>query len=130
MPLKFFSIARFSLLLALGFAVFVSAATSGAQNNKKSDAELRTIHGSVVDSSDTPAPSSVVYLLNAKTEAVRTYIADDAGNYRFSGLDPNVDYQIHAEHNDFASSTRTISNFDTRKDITLTLKLSAKKAAR
>ena len=75
---------------------------------------------------DTPAPTSVVYLMNAKTQAVRTYIADDAGNYRFSGLDPNVDYQIHAEHNDSASSTHTISSFDTRKDISLTLKLSAK----
>jgi protocatechuate 3,4-dioxygenase beta subunit len=129
--LKFLSITRISLCLAMGIAVLVSAAASGlAQNNKKSDAELRTIHGSVVDSSDSPVPSSVVYLMNAKTEAVRTYIADDAGNYRFSGLDPNVDYQIHAEHNEFASSTRTISNFDTRKDISLTLKLSAKKAAR
>lgn len=123
--------ARFSVFLALGFAVFVSAAATGfAQNNKKGDAELRTIHGSVVDSSDSPAPTSVVYLMNSKTQAVRTYIADDAGNYRFSGLDPNVDYLIHAEHNDLASSTHTVSNFDTRKDISLTLKLSAKKAAR
>ncbi len=128
--MKFLSIARSSLILALGFAVFVSAAATGfAQNNKKGDAELRTIHGSVVDPSETPAPTSVVYLMNAKTQAVRTYIADDAGNYRFSGLDPNVDYQIHAEHNDFASSVRTISSFDTRKDISLTLKLTPKKTA-
>ena len=117
--------------MALTLAMFMSVAAVGfAQNNKKGDAELRTIHGSVVDSSDSPAPTSVVYLMNAKTEAVRTYIADDAGNYRFSGLDPNVDYQIHAEHNDSASPTRTISSFDTRKDISLTLKLSAKKSAR
>ena len=116
--MKVLSLARLSLFLALAIAVTVSAATSGfAQNNKKGDAELRTIHGSVVDSTDTPAPTSVVYLMNAKTQAVRTYIADDAGNYRFSGLDPNVDYQIHAEHNGSASSTHTISSFDTRKDI-------------
>ena len=122
---------RFGFYVALTLAMFMSVAAVGfAQNNKKGDAELRTIHGSVVDSSDSPAPTSVVYLMNAKTEAVRTYIADDAGNYRFSGLDPNVDYQIHAEHNDSASPTRTISSFDTRKDISLTLKLSAKKSAR
>ena len=128
--MKVLSLVRFSLFLALGIAVIVCAATSGsAQNNKKGDAELRTIHGSVVDGTDSPAPTSVVYLMNAKTQAVRTYIADDAGNYRFSGLDPNVDYQIHAEHNGSASSTHTISSFDTRKDISLTLKLSAKKTA-
>ena len=128
--MKVLSQARFSLFLALGVAIFVCTAAGGfAQNNKKGDAELRTIHGSVVDAADSPAPTSVVYLMNAKTQAVRTYIADDAGNYRFSGLDPNVDYQVHAEHNGSASSTHTISSFDTRKDISLTLKLSAKKTA-
>ena len=131
MRLRTPSIVRLSWLLALSLAIFAATSASDfAQNNKKGEAELRTIHGSVVDSSETPAPTSVVYLMNSKTQAVRTYIADDAGNYRFSGLDPNVDYQIHAEHNDSASSTHTISSFDTRKDIALTLKLSAKKAAR
>jgi Carboxypeptidase regulatory-like domain len=107
--------------------VFSSGGTGALAQNKKGDSELRTVHGSVVDDNESPAPASVVYLMNSKTQAVRTYIADDSGNYRFSGLDPNVDYQIHAEHNDSASSTRTISSFDSRKDISLTLKLSAKK---
>lgn len=128
--MKCFSIARAGLLLVLGLGVFLSAGAQGLAQNKKGEPELRTVHGSVVDDADSPAPTSVVYLMNAKTQAVRTYIADDAGNYRFSGLDPNVDYEIHAEHNDSASSTRTISSFDTRHDIPLTLKLSRKKSAR
>ena len=127
--MKVFSMARVSLFLALSLAIALFAATSGFAQNNKGDSELRTLHGSVVDDTDTPAPSSVVYLMNAKTQAVRTYIADDAGNYRFSGLDPNVDYQIHSEHNGLVSPTRTISSFDTRKDISLTLKLSSKKTA-
>jgi hypothetical protein len=128
-PLNCYSKVRVSLLLTLGLVVFLSAGSRGIAQNKKGDSELRTVHGSVVDDGDNPAPTSVVYLMNAKTQAVRTYIADDGGNYRFSGLDPNVDYQIHAEHNDSASSTRTISSFDTRHDISLTLKLSIKKTA-
>lgn len=72
-------------------------------------------------------PSGVVYLKNVKTQGVKTYIADDSGSYRFSGLDPNVDYEIHAEHNDVTSSVRTISSYDSRRDINLTLKLSHKK---
>jgi len=72
----------------------------------------------------------VVYLLNVKTQAVKTYIADDAGNYRFSGLDPNVDYEVHAEHNDMTSPTHTVSSFDSRRDVELVLKLSRKKPAR
>ena len=125
--MKSFSAVLSYLFLSVVLVVF-SAGTGVLAQNKKGDSELRTVHGSVVDDSDSPAPASVVYLMNSKTQAVRTYIADDGGNYRFSGLDPNVDYQIHAEHNESASSTRTISSFDSRKDISLTLKLSGKKS--
>jgi hypothetical protein len=38
-----------------------------------------------------------VYLLNWKTQPVKTYIAENAGNYRLSGLKPNVSYQVQAE---------------------------------
>jgi len=102
--------------------------TAGAQD-KKAETQLRTVHGTAVDKDDNPVPSSVVYLLNVRTQSVITRIADDSGTYRFSGLDPNVDYEVHAEHNDLTSSTRTISSFDSRRDIEVTLKLSRKKSA-
>jgi len=125
--MKCFFKAHGNLWLAVTLIVFLAAGTHVLAQTKKGEPELRTVHGSVVDDGENPAPTSVVYLMNAKTQAVRTYIADDGGNYRFAGLDPNVDYQIHAEHNGAASSTRTISSFDTRHDITLILKLSRKK---
>ena len=113
-----------ALIVALGFA----ASLPSAAQDKKGDAQLRTIRGTVLDKDETPTPSGVVYLLNVKTQAVKTYIADEAGNYRFSGLDPNVDYEVHAEHNDMTSATRTISSFDSRRDVELVLKLSHKKS--
>jgi hypothetical protein len=88
------------------------------------------VHGTVIDKQENPVPSSVVYLKNLKTLAVKTYIADDTASYRFSGLDPNVDYEIYAEHNDTVSPTRTISNFDTRRDLEMTLKLSKAKSTK
>jgi hypothetical protein len=110
---------RFLLALLLAFAL-VDAAT--AQQSKK-EAQLRTVHGSVLDSNQAPVGSSVVYLKNMKTQAVKTHIADDSGTYRFTGLDPNVDYQIHAEHGDMISPDRAISSFDNRKDMEIILKL-------
>lgn len=89
----------------------------------KKQGELRTVHGVVVDKGDNGISSVIVYLENMKTQNVRTYITDDAGNYRFSGLDPNEDYEIHAEKADLTSSTRTISSFDSRRDIEIVLKL-------
>lgn len=99
--------------------------TAGAQN-----AQLRTVHGEVVDKSDSPAPNSIVYLVNDKTQAVRTYFADEKGEYHFSGLDPNVDYEIHAERGNTTSSVRKISSYDSRRDIDITLKLARDKGAK
>jgi Carboxypeptidase regulatory-like domain len=122
--LKIRGVIQVALVIALGIAF----ASSASAQDKKADAQLRTIHGSVLDKSETPAPSSVVYLLNVKNQAVKTYIADEAGNYRFSGLDPNSDYEVHAEHADAVSPTRTLSSYDTRRDVEIILKLTRKKA--
>jgi hypothetical protein len=112
-------------IVCLMALILAAAFSTPAQD--KSDLELRTIHGTVVDKSENPVPGSVVYLLNAKTQSVKTYIADEAGIYRFSGLDPNIDYEVHAEHDDLTSSTRTVSSFDSRRDIEAILKLSRPK---
>jgi len=116
-----------SSVLAISLAM-LSTPSAGGQDDKKHEPQLRTVHGSVVDKDDNPVPSSIVYLKNLKTQQVATHIADDTANYRFSGLDPNVDYEIHAEHNDTMSATRTVSSFDTRRDIVVVLKLKHKKA--
>lgn len=116
------------LWVATSLAIALPARAQ-TKDQKRAEAQLRTVHGSVLDKDENPVASSVVYLKNLKSQAVKTYIADDAGNYRFSGLDPNVDYEIHAEHNDATSPIRTISNYDSRRDIEVMLKLSRKKAA-
>jgi hypothetical protein len=96
-----------------------------AQDNHES--QLKTVRGTVVDSGENPLTSAVVYLKNVKTSAVKTYISDDEGHYRFSGLDPNVDYEVHAEKDDLTSAKRTVSSFDSRKEIVLVLKVSKPK---
>jgi hypothetical protein len=89
--------------------------------------ELRTVHGAILDRSENPVASAVVYLKNVRTLAVKTYISDKSGEYRFSGLDPNVDYELHAESDNLTSNTRTLSSFDSRKDIVISLKLDKEK---
>ena len=98
---------------------------AGAQ--KKGDLQLRTVRGTVLDKDENPVPSAIVYLKNVKSQAVKTYIADDKGQYRFSGLDPNVDYEIYAEAGDQKSASRTVNSLDGRKEITLNLKVDRKK---
>jgi Carboxypeptidase regulatory-like domain len=119
---------RFAIFGLLAVSLAVPVFSAGPQD-KKAEAQLRTVHGSVVDKDENPVGSSIVYLLNVRTQSIITRITDDTGTYRFSGLDPNVDYEIHAEHDDLSSPTRTVSSFDSRRDIELILKLSHKKAA-
>jgi hypothetical protein len=114
------------VFVALVLSVCLCAA--GAQDAKH-EVQLRTVRGVVVDkSSENPIASAVVFLKNTRTNAVRSYIADEEGNYRFSGLDPNVDYEIHAEKDGAKSTIRTVSSFDNKKEIILNLKIEKKKA--
>ena len=111
------------VMLVLAFAL-ASASHVPAQDR---DSQLRTVRGQVLSKDDNSISGAVVYLRNLRTQTVKTYISDDAGNYRFSGLDPNVDYEVHAEHQDQTSARRTLSSFDSRKEIVINLKVDRKK---
>jgi len=110
---------RLWLMVAIFSAIASSVAAQGPQ--------LRTVHGIAMDKSESAVASAIVFLKNARTNAVRSYITDDQGNYRFSGLDPNVDYEIYAEKDGLKSATRTVSSFDSKKEIVINLKLDRKK---
>jgi len=110
----------------VGVVLLVFAWIAAAQDSKK-ESPLRTVRGTVTDKSETPLPNSVVFLKNLRTNAVRSSFADADGNYRFSGLDPNVDYEVHAELEGAKSLVKTVSSFDSRKEITLNLKIDRKK---
>jgi Carboxypeptidase regulatory-like domain len=120
---------KYAVLVAvfLGFISVASSVASPAPAQGGSAGELRGISGTVCDKNDSPIPSAVVYLKNVRTLTVRTYISGDKGEYHFSGLDPNVDYEIHAEHDDLTSANHTLSSLDSRKDMTFTIKINKEK---
>ncbi|MGH9865149.1 MAG: carboxypeptidase-like regulatory domain-containing protein [Candidatus Acidiferrales bacterium] len=113
--------ARIVPSLVILLAIMAVPASTAQAQSERDRSQLRTLHGSVLDHSDNPIPSGVVYLLNKKTHTVRTYIADADGHYRFTGLDPNVDFEVHAEYKRHKSARRTISSFDDRRDIEINL---------
>lgn len=110
-----------SLLLATILALTFAVAASG--QDKKQESQLRTVRGVVTDKSDAPISNAVVFLKNMRTNQVRSYISENDGRYRFSGLDPNADYELHAEKDGAKSSTKTASSFDSRKEIIIDLKI-------
>lgn len=110
-----------TILLCLG------AACARSQQDPKKESQLRTVHGVVLDKSENAVSESIVYLKNDRTNVVRTLYTDPSGKYRFSGLDPNADYEVYAQKGDSKSATHSVTSFDNRKDITLNLKIDRKK---
>ena len=98
-----------------------------AQRNKeKDDPTVRSLQGQVVDPDDKPATGAVVQLKDTRTLQVRSFITQGNGEYRFSGLRADTDYEIKADYNGLTSDSKRLSNFDNRKIATVNLKLNKK----
>ncbi len=92
----------------------------------KSQSNGRLLTGKVIDKQETVLPSSIVYLTNTRTRAVKTYIVGNDGLYRFPGLSPNLDYEVYAIYNGHKSDSKTLSQFDNRPTVNINLKIDTK----
>jgi hypothetical protein len=121
-------LAAISALLFSGAVVYGQYGIGGGQNKgtlapevQKTGPTVRSVTGVVLDQSDNPLARAVVYLKNTKTLTIKTYISNEKGNYQFTGLVPNQDYELHAELSGSKSPTKTLSGFDSREKATLNL---------
>jgi len=103
--------------------IVLAVLASGEPSPKNEPPHTRTLTGQVTNKADAPIPGAIVYLQNTRTQAVKTYITDAGGNYRFSSLSPNVDYQVRAEFKGHKSDTKTLSSFDSRSNVIMYLKI-------
>ena len=104
------------VLLVIGLTVTSTLAAEKGDNT-------RILTGKVMDRQDTALANAVVYLTNTRTRAVKTYIVGQDGSYRFPSLSPNIDYEVYAQFNGKKSDTKTVSQFDTRQQVNINLKI-------
>ena len=83
----------------------------------------RVVHGKVEDKDGAGMKGAVVYLKDGRTNSVKSAIADEHGDFRFVQLSLNTDYEVWAQSDVHKSGTRSISSFDSKADITVTLKI-------
>ena len=83
----------------------------------------RVVHGKVEDKDGAGVKGAVVYLKDGRTNSVKSAIADEQGEFRFVQLSLNTDYDIWAQSDSRKSGTKSISSFDSKADITVTLKI-------
>ena len=103
--------------------LLVIGAVAAPIASMKSAERARVVVGKVFNRQNQPIARAIVYLKNTKSLAVKTYITDADGGYRFLGLAPNVDYEVYAEFNGSRSDTKTVSAFDTRELINVMLRI-------
>ncbi len=105
-------------------SVLAAPAQLFGRDTKKDKTRLLT--GKVLDGGDNPLPNAVVYLTNTQTRSVKTYIVGPDGTYRFPALQPTIDYEVYAQYNNHKSSTKTVSQFDDRQQVYISLKVETK----
>lgn len=112
-------------LLLMAAMLAVAAPPPQFGRTPKGD-NTRLLTGKVLDHGDNPLPNAVVYLTNTRTRAVKTYIVSQDGTYRFPSLQPSVDYEVYAQYNGHKSDTKSVSQFDNRQQVYITLKIDTK----
>jgi hypothetical protein len=129
---KLFGIAFFVVVAAFACSAQLSIPMGGTgsssdTNRKAPRVTSRTLTGTVNDKTDKPIAQAIVYLKNTKTLAMKTYIAQNDGTYRFPELSNNIDYEVYAEKSGHKSPTKTLSQFDDRPKPNINLQINMNK---
>ncbi len=87
----------------------------------------RTVEGRVYDPAGKARPNAIVYLQDEKSREIKTYITTADGNYRFTQLSMNVNYQLWSKYQNLKSKTRSISSSSSKPTFVFDLKLEPSK---
>ncbi len=120
--------ARACLAVLFAVALCTPAAhadKSGKPRKTKPAVELvakgKVLHGGA------PAEGAVVYLENPQSLAIKSYLTEANGQFHFSNISPQTDYEVWAEQNGVESKHKFISQFSSHSQFVFTLKLDPKK---
>jgi hypothetical protein len=103
------------LLMAAGFAPIARAQDQGFG--------VKQLQGKVLGASDAPLSGAIVYLENSRNNDIKSYITEADGSYHFADLSADTDYTVWAAFRGKKSPVKTISSFDSRKNIYLDLRI-------
>jgi len=116
-------------VLTLSAMVLILCAGLVAQKKtreeRREEANTRSVMGTVTSADDKLVSGAVVQLKDMRTLQVRSFITLDDGQYHFSGLRLDIDYELTARSGD-AAATKKLSLFDNRKEAVLNFKLDKK----
>ena len=117
----------FNLVLAGACVAVAGDLAGGASLAAQRGPVQRTVQGKVTDKGEAAISGAVVYLKDDHTLAVKSFISETDGGYRFGQLSDGTDYEIWAESNGKKSPVKTISSFDSKKAFQINIKIDTSK---
>ena len=111
---------RRSSLAAMLF--LLSAGAAFAQNVK-----YKTLEGKVFGNGEAVLSGAIIYLQDSKANTIRSFISTQDGSYRFGQISPDIDYSVWAKYKEVKSPTKTISSYDSRRNVTIDLHIKTNK---
>jgi hypothetical protein len=110
------------LLAAIAITPACALLTFSAPLAQAQNFGARTIQG-IVTENDTHAGGATIFLKNLKTRDIKSYTSTPDGAFRFTQVGMIDDYEVWAERGKKKSAVKTVSSFDSRKQLDLELKL-------
>lgn len=83
----------------------------------------RTIQGKVLDDREAEVGGATVFIKNLKSRDIKSFTSLPNGSFRFAQVGMVDDYEVWAEQGKKKSAVKTVSSFDSRKDVEFDLKL-------
>jgi len=112
----------FHLFLAVELTIVFSQIVFPLYAEKKIS-PTKTIRGHVAHIDGGSIPGAKVFIRNSRKETTTVLVTDKKGLYSIHGLDPELDYQVHAEHGTLRSKVFTVSSMLSRFENLLNLTL-------
>lgn len=85
------------------------------------DFGVKQLQGKVFSASDATLSGAIVYLENSRNNDIKSYITETDGGYHFANLSADTDYTLWAAFKGRKSPVKTVSSFDSRKNVFIDL---------
>ncbi len=111
-------------LFLLGLALIWGLVSGEARPQGDEEApRTKSIRGHVAGPDGKSQPGAKVFVRNVKNETTTILITDEKGLFAIFGLEPALDYEVHAEYQQLSSRVLAISSMLQRYDNVLNFKL-------